>query len=259
MENVMDKKIEEFYNACTDMTNAKLILADSKIGKILKCITSSSELISAVGETLINFNFESEFSKAQVKNELKTLYFKLPDDKTKLVALVYNILSAIDTHQLDLHSFIRDFFINEIGDLSYGFSNFVYTMIFPFRDALCDMVSYGEKKAETCETEEITEEESDELIKKKGVFGEFFDDISTIFTQIKEIVNTDPKVKEDRKCDINITIEALLTSIDICNLKILNALLISLNNLIAPIKSIRFYNQELQERLIKFYSELEED
>ena len=259
MENVMDKKIEEFYNACTDMTNAKLILADSKIGKILKCITSSSELISAVGETLINFNFESEFSKAQVKNELKTLYFKLPEEKTRLVALVYNILSAIDTHQLDLHSFIRDFFINEIGDLSYGFTNFVYTMIFPFRDALCEMVGCGENKTEAYETENQTEEESEESVEEQGVFVEFFDDLSTILTQIKEVVNVDPKVKEDRKCDINITIEALLTSIDICNLKILNALLISLNNLIAPIKSVRLYNQELQERLVRFYGELEED
>lgn len=262
MEEINKRRIEDFYNACSDMINAKLILADAKIGKILKTITSSSDLISVVGETLINFNFDNEFSKAQVKNEMKTLYFELPEDKSKLVALVFGILSECDTHQLDLHDFIRDFFVNEIGDMSYGFTNFVYSVIFPFRDALCELAGFEteSEKEETEETEEIEDEEDEEEneIVENNILTEFFDDITIILSQIKESVNLDYKVKTDLKDDVNITIDALMQSIELCNLKIMNALMISLNNLLSKIKSVRFYSEELKNRLLRFYDELED-
>jgi len=252
-----NEKIEEFYNACCDMLNAKLILADVKISRILKTVMDSSDLISTIGETLINFNFDNEFSKAQVKNEMTTLYFELPSEKEKIIALVFGILSECDTHQIDLLSFIKDFFVDDSGDMSKGFTNFVCYVIFPFRDALCEMVGFSVKKEEEkVEEEEMSSENKEEQKVDKGVLNEFFDDVTTILTQIKESVNLDRKVKPDRKDELNITIDALLQSIELCNLKIMNALMISLNNLLQPIKSVRFYNNELQQRLVRFYSEL---
>ena len=247
MEDLKFKKFAEFYDACTDLINAKLILADAKIGAILKCITESPELFATVGECLINFNFDNEFSKAQVKNEMKALFFQLPEEDSKVIALVYGILSECDTHQLDLHQFIRDFFITDDGNMSYGFINFVQSVVYPFRDILCRMVGFLEQEPkQEEEQEEEQEEQSDQL-------SEFFDNLTRILTQIKEAVLADRKVKYDRLEEINITIDALLQAVDIRNLKIINALLISLNNLIAPIKSIRFYNQELQDCLLDFY------
>ena len=81
-----------------------------------------------------------------------------------------------------------------------------------------------------------------------------FEDLKVIFNQIKETIKLDTKIKPDKLDDLNITLDGLLESIELCNFKILNALLISLNNLLAPIKSVRFYNIELQNRLAKFYS-----
>ena len=143
MEPQDEEKILNFYNACTDLQNAKLILADAKIGKVLKSITASPDLFAAVGQCLINFNFEAEFRKAQVQKETQSLYFVLPNSKEKLVALVFKILSSCDTHQLDLHALIQDFFTSDSEDMSYGFLNFVHKVIFPFRDALCSMVGFG--------------------------------------------------------------------------------------------------------------------
>lgn len=246
-------KIEEFYNSCTDLLNAKLILADAKISKILKSVMASSDLISVIGETLVNFNFDNEFSKAQVKNEMTTLYFQLPSEKEKIVALVFGMLSECDTHQLDLHGFIKDFFVDEDEDMSKGFADFVHSVVFPFRDALCEMAGYSVKQEQKVEEKdmEVQEEQVD-----KGVLHAFFDDITVILTQIKESVSLDRKVKPDRRDELNITIDALLQSIELCNLKIMNALMISLNYLLQPIKSVRFYNMELQERLVRFYSEM---
>lgn len=244
-------KIADFYYACCDMVDTKLILADAKISKILKTISVSSELISAVGETLINFNFDIEFSKAQIKNESTTFYFQLPADREKTIALIFQMLSAFDTHQLDLHSFIKDFFVTEVENMSIGFTNFVYTIILPFRDALCEKIGFSEPK----EKEDIGVDKM-ENNEDKDFLGDFFDDITVILTQIRESVNIDPKIKSDRRDELNITIDALMQSIELYNLKIMNALMISLNYLLQPIKSVRFYNMELQERLATFYSEL---
>ncbi len=263
MEQQNEEKIMEFYDACTELQNAKLILADAKIGKILKCVTSSGELFAAVGQCLVNFNFESEFRKAQVQKDSASLYFALPNDRSKLVALVFSILSACDTHQLDLHSFIKDFFTNDSDDMSYGFLNFVHKVVFPFRDVLCAMVGVGEigavqeetecddEECEVCQDDENEENEYD-------VVGSFFADVTTILTRIKEVVKDDLKTKQDRKEEIFITIDALFQAIEFGSLKMMNALVISLYYLLKPVKSVRFYKTELEERFAKFYGQLED-
>lgn len=264
MEQQNDEKIIDFYNACTDLQNAKLILADAKIGKVLKCITSSADLFSAVGECLVNFSFESEFRKAQVQKDSSNLYFTLPSDHSKLVALVFSILSACDTHQLDLHSFIKDYFTNDSDDMSYGFLNFVHKVIFPFRDVLCGMVGFGNVNEQFCEEEEENEvcgqsscEENENEDNEEDVVGSFFADVSTCLSKIKEIVKEDLKIKPDRKDEIFITIDALFQSIEFGSLKIMNALLISLYYLLKRVKSVRFYKTELEERFAQFYEQLE--
>ena len=104
---------------------------------------------------------------------------------------------------------------------------------------------------EVFDAREEIEEEDDEC----GVdtAEALFADLKVILNQIKETVNLDTKIKQDRLDDLNITIDALLATIELGNFKILNALLISLNNMLAPIRSVRFYNMELQNRLAKFY------
>ncbi len=252
MQEISDEKIRAFYDACSDMKNAKFILADAKISQILKAIVASPELIATVGEALVNFNFDNEFAKAQVKNDLTNVCFKLPNEANKIVALVFGLLSEFDAHRLDLHSFVRDYFNAEGRLIVDCFNDFVDNVILPFRDATLEMLGYEvekrevEESMEEMETEEYIEEEND-------LIGDFYDEISTILSQIQETVNQDHKVKQDRKDEINITIDATLESLELGNLKIMNALLISLNYLISPIKSVRFYNHELQESLLKFY------
>lgn len=257
-EQKPDEKILEFYTACTDLRNAKLILADAKIGKILKAITSSPELFATVGECLVNFNFETEFRKAQVKKDSVNLYFALPSDRSKLVALVFSILSACDNHQLDLHAFIRDFFVSDNEDMAYGFMNFVYKVVYPFRNVLSAMVGFGDDEQQPKQEEDSCDVcEDGECDEEGDLLGDFFSDVSTILSRIKEVVKDDLKTKQDRKDEIFITIDALFQSIDLGNLKIMNALLISLYYLLAPVKSVRFYKTELEERFAKFYSQLE--
>ena len=259
MEEKRNNDIINFYDACTDLQNAKLILADAKIGKILKTIMESPDLFATVGECLINFNYETEFQKAQVRKDAETLYFKLPDDKAKIVALVFNILSECDTHKLDLHAFLKEFFVNDNDDMGYAFLNFVHKIVFPFRDALCSIM-VGEDEEEVMEqeeTEQVTyEKEEQEEIAEGDILGEFYHDVTNILKVIKETVDVDYKVKQDRRDEINITINGMLESMDMGNLKIMNALVISLYYLLKPIKSVKYYKEELENRLSEFYAQL---
>lgn len=259
MEEKKSNDIVNFYDACTDLQKAKLILADAKIGKILKTIMESADLFATVGECLINFSYEAEFRKAQIKKDAQTLYFKLPSEKNKLIALVFNILNDCDNHKLDLHAFIKDFFINDEGDMAYGFLNFVHKVVFPFRDALCSLFVgeeiEDEKEEEPQQIERVIQTEATE--EPSDLLGEFYHDITNILLQIKETISFDYKVKQDRRDEINITIDAMLESMDMGNLKMMNALVIGLYYLLKSIKSVRFYRDELQDRLCEFYAELQ--
>ena len=274
-------KIQTFYDACTEMTKAKFILADAKISKILKSILSSSEIVDVIAETLNNFNFQNEFSKIQVKNELRGTRITLPMDNRKLVAIVFSLLSEIDSHRIDLHNFIFDYFNGSNTTLLEAYDLFVEEVILPFRDAMCEILGV-EFEEEGEDTEFMFDEDGNDTIPLEDVDIEsmrpeysvdevegqqnqedyatlveaFFGDIRVILTQIKDTINMDPKIKADRKDELNITIDALLITITYKNLKILNALMISLNYLLRPVRSVRFYNMELQNRLALFYSEI---
>ena len=259
MEERRNNDIINFYDACTDLQNAKLILAESKIGKILKTIMESPDLFATVGECLINFNYEMELKKAEVRQDAENIYFKLPADKAKLVALVFNLLSECDTHKLDLHAFIKEFFVSDSGDMSYGFLNFVHKVVFPFRDALCSIMVGEEIEEEPAKVEEeIVQEEIkvEEEPAEGDLLGEFYKDVTKILKNIKETVMIDYKIKEDRRDEINITIDGMIESLDMGNLKIMNALVISLYYLLKPVKSVRFYKEELENRLRDFYANL---
>lgn len=274
-------KIQTFYDACTEMTKAKFILADAKISKILKSILSSSDIVDVIAETLNNFNFQNEFSKIQVKNELRGTRITLPMDNRKLVAIVFSLLSEIDSHRIDLHNFIFDYFNGSNTTLLEAYDLFVEEVVLPFRDAVCELLGVGfEEEGEDTEfmfdvdgndtipledvdiesmrpeytMDEVAEQQSQEDY--ATIVEAFFGDIRVILTQIKDTINMDPKIKADRKDELNITIDALLITITYENLKILNALMISLNYLLRPVRSVRFYNMELQNRLALFYSEI---
>ena len=262
----------DFYDACTDTQNAKIILADAKIGKILKIILESSDLFATVGECLINFNYDVEKQKAQVKNDGKPLYFKLPQDRKKVVALVFNLLSEFDTHKLDLHSFIKEYFTSgDSFDMSYAFLNFVHKVIFPFRDALCEIMSGEDEEIDLISNKQNIEEQKEIVTKEKideeyeeketeevgDLLGDFYSQVNRVLKQIKDTVNNDIKVKPDRRDEINITIDGMIQSMDIGNLKIMNALVISLYYLLSGIKSVKFFRTELQDVLSEFYAKLQ--
>lgn len=244
------EQYKAFYDACEELKYSKIIIADAKISKIIRAVVSCQPILEIVKEALVGFNFESEFGNS-VNNEIQQgCKIVLPSEPYRVIALVFSVLSEIDAKNIDIQDFISKYFVTD--SLIDSFNMFFEDLIVPFRDYLCEWVGYkqaGTKKGNLQVAEEISECD----VPDEDPKAEFFEEVTMILNQIKETINLDSKIKKDRLDDLNITINALLEVIKMQNFKIFNALLISLNNLITPIKSVRFYNMELQNSIAKFY------
>lgn len=265
----IEEQYQAFCDACEELRSAKIILADAKVSKILRSIVSSPNLVEIVGDALVGYDFEEELSKCTGTDMEGNQHITLPAEPYRVIALVFSILSEFDGRKLDLQEFVHQYFNAE--NLTQSFARFNNEMIEPFRVFLCEWVGYKTKKEKIedmlfakeevenkVEDEEISEDKECECDCCECECEEdspeaLFEDLKVIFNQIKETIKLDTKIKQDRLDDLNITLDGLLASIELANFKILNALLISLNNLLTPIKSVRFYNMELQNRLAKFY------
>lgn len=248
---------EEFINACRELKNSKIILADAKVSAILRSIVSNPTLVEVVGETLVGYNFVNELENL-TRNQSGAL---LPSEPRKIIAFVFSLLSEIDARRLDLQEFVDQYC--KADTLAESFGRFNDELIDPFCHYLCDWVNAEHDSEDVCIPEECEGEEEEDFCEcedcgceseeEGDIVEEFFEDVSTILTQIRDTIALDSKIKSDRLADINITLNAMFEAIDLQNLKIFNALLISLNNLLHSVKSVRFYHMELGNRVADFY------
>ncbi len=256
---------EEFVNACKELKESKIILADAKVSAILRSIVSNPILVEVVGETLVGYNFLNELENLTRSNSRELL----PSEPRKIIAFVFSLLSEIDARRLDLQEFVDQYC--KADTLAESFERFNNELIDPFCHYLCDWVNANndsesdvchcadceddcdcdcdcEDECDCCDCEDCTG-----ASEPVDVVDEFFDDVNTILVQIRDTIALDSKIKPDRLADLNITINAMFEAIEMQNLKIFNALLISLNNLLHSVKSVRFYYMELGNRVAEFY------
>ena len=253
----IEEQFQIFSECCDELKNSKIIIADAKVSKLLRSIVSSPSLVDIIGEALVGYDFETEFKNSIATTDDGITSITLPTEPHKVIALVFSLLSEFDSHRMDLQEFILNYFKSE--NLAKSFELFNNQLIEALRENLKNWIGIGENKKEsvtldlekTIETPET--EDTPQPTPEPDSPAKLFADLKIIFEQMKETVNTDIRVKQENKDDLNITIEALLETLQLKNFKILNALLISLNNMITNIKSTKYYHQELQNRLAKFY------
>ena len=249
----LNEQYEAFCNACDDLRASKIILADAKVSKILRSVVSCPSLVEIIGDALVGYNYANELGKCTTTDLEGNKHINLPPEPYRVIALVFSILTEFDTRRLDLQEFVEQYF--HADTIQESFVRFCEEMVVPFCNFLCEWVGYktGKKEETVSENEEVVDMREDTNECGIDSVEALFADLKIILNQIKETVTLDTKIKADRLDDLNITLDALQESLELKNFKILNALLISLNNMLSPIKSVRFYNMELQNRLAKFY------
>lgn len=267
--------------SCNEMIDGKFILADSKISKILKDITESKEVYNLLSECMANFNFEREFIRAKIKLPTKAGYFKMPDEKYKILPMVFCILVDISKHKIDFQTFLRDYFSVEDGKIS-EYENFANEVIKPFRNAISDMFELPlvieeriqkiqkndplqnhkermeeQKRIEQEQKERKMEEQTKPQVEEKQEEKiEIFDDITKIVNEIIATIQYDYHLKADQKDNATIMLKGIKRACELQDFTLLNALLVGFDIVGGGIKSIRFVYRELKETIADFYASL---
>lgn len=272
-------KILDFIACCDDFTNGKFLLVDSKINNLLKKIGESDALYNLFQEVLTNYNFEKEFSHAQLKFIGKPAKFEMPTEPYKILPLVFCMLVKIQDKSLDFPTFLKTYFAGGNDEL-FEFSKQV---IVPFRnivaavfevpvDSKVELAEINnessaqaklnlpkkempnqkeedmEKEFEIAENEEIEYEEVD--------LTKYFEEIKKLINDMMTEIDYMHRLKKEIKEDAYMILDAMIAACDIQDLKILNGLIAGFEYVAPSIKNIKFLYKELKKVLLDMYEEL---
>ena len=131
------KELIPFNNSCQELIMGKYLLADIKIGSILKIIDNDEKLKNIVSACMADFDFLTTFNASITKNN-EQFYLTLPTEEKNIIAFVYSILSAVKNGSINFDDFITKFYSNDSTNNVLEFAN---NVIVPFKNAINSMYS----------------------------------------------------------------------------------------------------------------------
>ena len=238
--------IEGFTKCCNEIIDGKFILADMKIANLFKFIDGQEELCDLFARAMQNFNFDKEFTKCKLTNDTMGHFFRLPEDNVKIIAIIYNILQDANTNKMDLYGFINTYFSDETdAKTNSAYANFCLKIIVPFRDTV---VSALQDKFEIAPMEKNLQIDLDASMELDA-----FSRLELIIEQILQTVKYEPKIKKDKKEELEIVLKGLKQASNMHSLSLIGAIAIGLDYIIKNVKSARLYYAELQDCLNELY------
>ena len=266
-------KINNLVNSCDELVSGKFILSEYKIAKILKDIGESKEIYKLLAECMQNFNFEREFSRAQIS--LPRRNFIIPEEPEKILPFVFCLLMEINNKKINLNSFLNEFYSNEDGVDS--FTKFAQSVVKPFRDIIYSLYlskdkpealndemeenyikqttnnkTDNDKKEEESSMQQNNEEKDDEESISKDEMEKFYLDCKTICNEILSELKYEKR--KEYVDDARYVVETMIIACNESNFRTLSALIISFGAMSESLKSIRFLSRELKNILISFFA-----
>ena len=130
--------VQALVCALDDMKNSTLVYADLSRQRVLKCLAYYEEFKSVLARCNQGFDFNAEMTKACVVIGEEN-YFRMPEGKKEIVALVANLLMEFD--RVSMLTFLHTFFPATTEKESYDF--FMQGVVEPFKLAIVDLVVNG--------------------------------------------------------------------------------------------------------------------
>ena len=248
--------INAFMNSCDDLINGKFIFAGNKVANILKAINESPELYEVISECLKDFNYEKEFGRAKIKLPTKKGNFKMPEEYTSKIPLVFCMLVEIQENKIDFKQFLADYF--DTSEEKSQFEVFAEEVIVPFKNAMAylfDIEGQNKFKEEPAKEEKTVikaEPKKDAVDGNPSKTDVYFEELNGICSDILSDLEY-IKVKEDIKDDITYLIENLKKAVEDKNTKHSNALVIGLCYVLKQVRKLRFYETELRMAMESLY------
>lgn len=245
-------KINNLINSCDELINGKFILSEYKIAKILKDIGESKEVYKLLAECMQNFNFDREFSRAEITLPRKK--FVLPEEPEKILPFVFCLLMEINNKKLDLNSFLNEYYSDEEG--VDPFFKFASETVKPFRNIIYNYFKEEEAEPEqnfnVPETEQPEKEEpQEEQSEEEENIEKFFNECENICKDILSELQYERK--KDLVDDARYVVQTMIMACEEKNFRTLSALIISFGAMSENLKSIRFLTRELKNILISFF------
>ena len=245
-------KINNLINSCDELINGKFILSEYKIAKILKDIGESKEVYKLLAECMQNFNFDREFSRAEITLPRKK--FVLPEEPEKILPFVFCLLMEINNKKLDLNSFLNEYYSDEEG--VDPFTKFASETVKPFRNIIYNY--FKEEEAEPEQNFNVPETEQPEKEEPQEEQSEEEENIENFFNECENICkNILSELQYERKKDLvddaRYVVQTMIMACEEKNFRTLSALIISFGAMSENLKSIRFLTRELKNILISFF------
>lgn len=132
--------IGKFITACDNVIGGKFMVADTKIGDILKAIASSAALTNLF--TVVTDGFDYPAAKraylrfpAEAGSTHGAAY--LPTERTEILAFVFCLLVELDEGSMKLNDFLLRYFYED-GSYTASYEIFTERMLRPFRDIVAE-------------------------------------------------------------------------------------------------------------------------
>lgn len=255
MKNVTNEdliKISEFINSIEGLIEGKFILADIKISNLLNMIAKNAALYNYIKQCLIDFSFDKELSRAEVKNRFNNGEFKMPTETHKIVAFVFCLLVECDAKRMDFYGFINENFASNKYVSEYG--NFSNTVIVPFKNAIIAHF-YSEETLEENENQiEESFEEEQEVVVEQQPKEDIFVSLKTILERMLDNIMLDRKIKSHDKENLTYMVNNIIYSMKYKDLNIVNAFIAVLDILADKYVSLRLPLKDIKTELLKYYS-----
>lgn len=247
-------KISEFISSVDGLINGKFILADIKISNILKMIAENPSLYAFIKNCLIDFSFDKELSRAEVKNRFNNGEFKLPVEKTKIVAFVFCLLVECDAKRLDFYGFINSNFKADNNGSEYA--NFARTILVPFKEIVInEFLNRNEEASEEEYVQDENENENFETLTGEPV-NDIFSTLTKHLTAMQDNVAIDRRIKSQDKENLNYIIKNIIYSFKYKDLNISNAFISVLDILADKYAALRLPLKDIKSELLNYYENL---
>ena len=142
------RQIDVFLQKCDEVMQSKFIIADTKIGELLKAIVTSDLLYAFFRDITKDFDYDAAQRKYMnyypegTTNKRKLLF---PEDPAERLAFVFCLLVDFDSKRIDLGDFLQEYFYED-GSVYGSFYAFSNQVIKPFRNAVRTMFREPKKR-----------------------------------------------------------------------------------------------------------------
>ena len=254
MENLSNQELTQlnnFIDACDSMITGKFILADVKIRKVVQSIEESDYVYKIINNCMLNFNFEKELQRAEVKDDYNGGQFLVPSDKDALIALVFCLLVSFDTKRIDFYEFIKKNF--ETLAVNGEYTNFAKNLMVPFKEAVMNYYKSEQPVEDYDNNNSYVDpkymQNFEEVEKENSVFDKIKDSLNALI----EKVYVDRKIKEQEKQDLLYVLKSTEYSLKYEDMRLVASYITCFTSMTKKVRSVQFLLEEVKSLIKEYY------